>query len=191
MQNSIPPVFIPPIGLITIYSAGKTWAAAGFREMRDVYNFNIIARWIDGMESVLTSPDAIANPFTLHDEDYKREIWDNGCKLDCMAADMMVLHCAPIDGNLHSGSLVELGHVTSNNRPCYIIGTCESMEPVNNSNRAWRSQKVVYYWPELTEMKDGFLRAISHYQQNFASQWCERHPDLLLEAARQSALKRA
>ena len=162
-------MFIPAKEDISIYGAGKTWAASTLREMRDVHGFNINSRWID-IQDVLQSPTD-EFPTEIHaDEDYKREIWDNGCKADCLSADMMVLVCSPADGEKHSGSLVELGHVTAFGKPAYIVGTCASVEPVGHSDRAWRSQANVFWWPDL-EPLGGFSKAISHYQTFFAEQW--------------------
>jgi len=155
---------------IRIYGAGKTWAATELREMRDKYGFNINSRWID-VQNVLTSPDD-EFPAEIHEnEDYKREIWDNGCKQDCISCDMMVLLAHPHDGEKHSGSLVELGHVTVLGKPAYIIGTCASIEPAGHSDRAWKSQANVFWEPNPTDTVSGFAWAVSHYIVNFADQW--------------------
>tara|TARA_Y100000034_G_scaffold113340_1_gene148264 strand:+ start:4361 stop:4867 length:507 start_codon:yes stop_codon:yes gene_type:complete len=159
--------------LISIYSAGKTWAGHGFRDMRE-QGFNINARWID-VQDLLSGPSDSFAPEIHANEAYKREIWDNGCKVDCLACDMMLLYCSPEDGNTHSGSLVELGHVTALGKPVYIIGTCESVEPVGNSDRAWKSQKIVTHWPEITDMLTGFRKAVRHYQRNYRAQWEANH----------------
>lgn len=163
---------------IKIYTAGKTWAAHWYREMRQ-HGFNINARWID-IQDVLSGPDD-SFPDEIHaDEDYKREIWDNGCKIDCLTCDMMVLACHPQDGEKHSGSLVELGHVTGAGKPCYILGTCASVEPVGHSDRAWKAQKVVKHWPEFDvsnseQLLAGMKRAVFHYQRYYEKQWHERN----------------
>ena len=159
-----------------IYTAGKTWAAHWFRPLKDQFNIN--ARWIDIQSVLADENDAIPNE-SHADEEYKRRIWDKGCKVDCMTCDMMIMACHPDDGNMHSGSLVELGHVTSNNRPVYILGTCESVEPVGNSDRAWRSQACVHWFPEV-DVKDplalemAFLHCVGHYRDNYAAQYIGR-----------------
>lgn len=159
-----------------IYTAGKTWAAHWFRPLKD--QFNIIARWIDVQDVLKDESDII--PDEIHaDEEYKRRIWDEGCKVDCTVCDMMILACHPDDGNTHSGSLVELGHVTANNRPVYILGTCESVEPSDNSDRAWRSQACVHWFPEYNvknpaELRLGFEHCVAHYRKNYVGQYLAR-----------------
>lgn len=158
---------------IKIYAAGKTWAGFGFREMVKK-GYNIIARWIN-VQDILTGPDDEFSEEIHNNEDYKREIWDNGCKVDCLDADMMLLYASPEDGNNHSGSLVELGHVSAFGKPVYIIGTCQSFEPIGNSDRAWKSQRHVYHWPNISDMAEGFEKAVAHYKANYNKQWHERN----------------
>jgi hypothetical protein len=163
---------------IKIYTAGKTWAAHWFQNMRN-YGFNINARWID-VQQVLRDFNDEHSQEVLQNERYKREIWDNGCKIDCLTCDMMILACHPNDADKHSGSLVELGHVTGQHKPCYIIGTCASIEPVGHSDRAWKAQQVVRHWPEYDvtdpeQLLVAFKRAIRHYQRNYAEQWANRN----------------
>ena len=92
----------------------------------------------------------------------------------------MIMACHPDDGNNHSGSLVELGHVTGAGKPAYILGTCQSVEPIGNSDRAWKSQAIVHHWPEYdpsdpAQMLEGFKRVISHYRKHYSEQWQERN----------------
>jgi len=155
---------------IKIYSAGKTWAAPTFQMLRDKHNYNIIARWID-VQKVLKGPEDTFAAETHNDEDYKRKIWEEGCKQDCLNADMGFMFVTPEDGNMHSGSLVELGHITAFGKPVYIAGTCESVEPVGNSDRAWRSQSCVYWRPELTDPVTAIAWAVEHYKTNYTHQW--------------------
>ena len=168
------PDFKPPLNMVSIYSAGKTWMAADFRKLRDRHGFNINARWID-IQQALTGPDDIFPDEVHADEEYKREIWDNGCKVDCLNADMGILVARPEDKNMHSGSLVELGHITAFNKPMYILGTCESFEPAGNSDRAWKSQECVHFWPEETDAIKGFYKAVGHYQMHYAEQWFDKY----------------
>jgi len=154
---------------IKIYGAGKTWMAEPLKSIRDDLGLNIISGWID-YQKVLKGPEDTFAAETHANEDYKRAVWDDGCKPDCLNADMMLMLCKPEDGNMHSGSLVELGHVTAFGKPTYIIGTCESVEPVGNSDRAWRSQSCVYWWPELS-FEEGAIKAVEHYRENYYNQW--------------------
>lgn len=159
---------------IEIYGAGKTWAAAELKRMRDEEGFNINSSWID-LEQVLTSPTD-EHPKEIHEnKDFLREIWDNGCLKDCTSSDMMVLLTTPADGEKHSGSIVELGIITGQNKPVYIIGTCASFEPVGHSDRAWKQQKLVTHWPEITDPLEGFTKAVNHYRRNYRNQWLGRH----------------
>jgi hypothetical protein len=55
----------------------------------------------------------------------------------------------------------------------------ESVEPVGNSDRAWRSQACVHWFPEV-DVKDplalemAFLHCVGHYRANYASQFIAR-----------------
>lgn len=157
---------------IKIYGAGKTWAAKTLRELR-ADGFNIISRWID-VQDVLTSPTDVFPDEIHNDEQYKREVWELGCKVDCLACDFGFLVAQPEDRNMHSGSIVELGHITAFNKPVYIVGTCESFEPVGNSDRAWKSQSMVYHWRDLTP-GEGIEKAVAHYRRNYRAQWIQRN----------------
>ena len=158
---------------IKVYGAGKTWAAEALRDLRE-QGYNISSRWIDS-PICLTHPGDSHKPETLKDEKFKREIWENGCKQDCMESDFMFMITTPADKNMHSGALVELGHVTAFNKPVYIIGTCESVEPVGNSDRAWKAQKIVHHWPEILNPKEGMEKALTHYRRNYREQWITRN----------------
>lgn len=160
---------MPELHEISIYTAGKTWSAEKFRELRDVHGFNINASWID-VQDVLTSPDDEFPEEILHDEEYKREIWDNGCKVDCLNADMALVAATPEDGEKHSGSLVELGHV-SLYKPVFIHGTCRSFEPVGHSDRAWKAQANVHTIPAHLSLVEGTHWAVRHYQENYSELW--------------------
>lgn len=188
MKNSTP--FIPPMELIKIYTAGKTWAGHIFRDMKKYYGFNIVARWIDAQDILAnvndTFPDAIHN-----DKEYLQNIWQM-CFEDCGECDVMILAAQPQDENDHSGSLVELGHVAGpgSEKPVYLLGTCQSFEPYKNSDRAFLNMPHVYHWPEYTDetLHAGFTRAIQHYQEHYAQQWRDNNSDFLLEQSRQKAL---
>lgn len=153
---------------VRIYGAGKTWSAPIHRNLRDVHGFHVISRWIDAQQ-VLKSPDDEFPPEVHANEAGKRDIWAI-CREDCLAADMGLLVCDPADENMHSGSLVELGHITAFGKPVYIIGTCASVEPAGNSDRAWKSQPCVYYWPDMNPV-EGAEAALDHYLANYTSQF--------------------
>lgn len=155
---------------IKIYTAGKTWTAPEFQKLRDDHGFKVNARWID-FQKVLKGPEDTFAEETHNDEDYKRAIWDDGCKQDCLDCDMGLMFVTPADKNMHSGSLVELGHITAFGKPVYIAGTCESVEPVGNSDRAWRSQSCVYWRPDITDIVEAGEWAVEHYNANYAHQW--------------------
>lgn len=153
---------------VEIYGAGKTWAAPTLRMIRDDLGLNINSRWIDAQQ-VLQSPDDTFPAEVHENEEYKRYIW-NKCREDCLAADMGFMVCDPADGEKHSGSLVELGHITAFGKPVYIVGTCASVEPTGHSDRAWKSQPWVYWRPELSPV-EGAEWAIRHYLANYGAQW--------------------
>ena len=158
---------------IVIYGAGKTWAAPVLRAMKK-FGFNINSSWIDAGDLPET-PTENFSAFKSSNKAYKRDIWDNGCKPDAVSADAMIMLCFPEDGESHSGSLVELGHVSGQGKPVYVLGTCESVEPVGHSNRAFMCQQNVHHFPEFTRENflDGFKKVIRHYQRNYVSQWKE------------------
>lgn len=159
---------------IEIYSAGKTWAAAGFKDMRDNYGFNINARWID-LPETLDSPDAEFD-YENTDFSYLEKMWDHGCKIDACFADAMVLYARPEDGEKHSGSLVELGHITSSyaytgiQKPVYLVGTCKSFEKVGHSDRGFKHQRV-FHTINTQSMLDGFHQATLHYAEHYYNDW--------------------
>lgn len=165
-------LYIPHKQEIIIYGAGKTWSAGIIRDLRDNHGFNINSRWIDHSQ-VLDSPDDEHPPEVHENKQELRNIWDNGCKIDCNHCDMLVMYCQKADGEKHSGSLVEIGIVTGQDKPAYIIGTCISVEPIGHSDRAWKQQKVVQHWPDLSPI-DGTYAAIEHYQRHYAAQWNQR-----------------
>ena len=163
---------------VKIYMAGKTWSAHWYREMVK-RGFISTARWINE-ENVLKDATDIMPDSVHQNEGYKRDIWAK-CKTDCFAADMGIIAAHPDDGNMHSGSLVELGHITALDRPVYILGTCASFEPAGDSDRAWKSQPCVYYWPEYDvtnadALEIGMLRAVRHYIENYTDQWFQNNP---------------
>lgn len=166
---------------IKIYGAGKTWAAEALKDLR-AQGFNIISRWID-LDGVLKHPGDTFSKEIHENEKLKREIWENGCKKDCITCDLMFMITTPVDKNTHSGTLVETGHVTAFNKPVYIIGTCESVEPVGNSDRAWKSQSIVHHWPNITNPTEGIKKSILHYRRNYRAQWLNRNMPTLNKIA--------
>ena len=166
---------------IKIYGAGKTWAAPALRGLR-AEGFNIISRWIDH-QACLTSPTDIHAEEILQNEAEKQTIWEFGCKEDCLACDFMFMITQPEDGNDHSGSLVELGHVTAFNKPVYIIGTCQSVENYKNSDRAWKAQSMVYHWRHITDPLEGIEKAVAHYRKNYRAQWLQRNMPVHVKTA--------
>ena len=165
---------VPSNQEIIVYGAGKTWAAQVLRELRDNHGVNINSRWIE-LDGVLTGPEDNFPEEAHTNTEFLREIWDNGCKQDCNNSDMMILIANPEDEAMHSGSLVELGIVSGNDKPVYILGTCESFEPVGHSDRAWKSQVCVYYWPQyVNDQIRGAMKALDHYREHYAAQWYNR-----------------
>ncbi len=171
-----------------IYSAGKTWAAAEFRVMREK-GFNIQARWID-LPECLDSPNDEFSPEIHADVAALQDTWDNGCKIDCVMSDLGILFATEVDKGMHSGSLVELGHITASElytgirKPVYIIGSCESFEPVKNSDRAWKAQKLVFHYPDLSLIQ-GFQTAIAHYIANFEEDYHNARYSSYLEGVKE------
>ena len=158
---------------IKIYGAGKTWAAEALRDLRG-QGYNIISRWIDS-PVCLTSPTDTHKPEIHKNEKFKRNIWEFGCKVDCKECDFGFIIATPADKNMHSGAIAELGHITAFDKPVYIVGTCESFEPVGNSDRAWKAQSMVYHWPNITDFKEGIEKALAHYRRNYREQWLSRN----------------
>ncbi len=157
---------------ILIYTMGKTWAGHAFKELPPL-GFNVCARWIN-VPDILDNPQDTFSAEIHANEEYKRKIWDEGCKVDCNAADMGILYTQVHDRNMLSGALVELGHITADNRPVYIIGSSASTEPAGDSDRAWKSQSCVYYWPHIADLKFGAQKAVEHYIAHYSEQWRER-----------------
>lgn len=160
-------MIIPKPNEIIFYTAGKTWQASKFLSLLSK-GYNINARWIKHPK-VLKSPTDEHDPETHKDENLKRNIWET-CKEDCLNADAGFLYTEPVDGNTLSGALVELGHITGFNKPFYICGTSESIEPVGNSDRAWKSQKCVHILPHIN-IFEAMTAACEHYRDIYSWQW--------------------
>jgi len=171
-----------------IYSAGKTWAAADFRMLRTL-GFNINSRWID-LQECLTSPDDKFSPEIHADIEGLREVWDNGCKIDCVMADLGIVFATEADKNMHSGALVEIGHITCSDlytgirKPVYIIGDCDSFRPVANSDRAWKAQALVFHYPDLSLIR-GFQTAVAHYITHFEEDYHKARYSSYLEGVKE------
>lgn len=159
---------------IVIYTAGKTWAAEGFRKMRDEHGYNVNAHWID-ISNTLSSPQ---DSFDYENQDfsYLEKMWDHGCKMDCCMCDMGIVYATEADGNMHSGSLVEIGHITASfpylgiQKPIYLIGSCQSFEKMGNSDRGFMHQRVFHKLP-TNDIEKGFAQATEHYRQHYTEDW--------------------
>ena len=166
----------PPKHMINIYGAGKTWAAENLRDLRDNHGFNIISRWID-IQHVLKGPE---DTFNYESDEMKSTdlgtLWDKGCKMDSTFCDLNLTLAQEADGEMHSGSLVELGQTSACfayiqiQKPVYVIGSCRSFEQVGHSDRAWKFQRCFHHFPDLDYIA-GAEAAIKHYQQHYALDW--------------------
>lgn len=159
---------------IVIYTAGKTWSAEKFKLMRDRFGYNINAHWID-IKAVLSSPED-THDYENTDFNYLEKMWDHGCKMDACTADMAIIYASKEDRNMHSGSLVEIGHMTASyallqiQKPVYLIGSCESFEKVGNSDRGWTHQRV-FNKIGTDDLVEGFAKATNHYIENYFADW--------------------
>ena len=137
--------------------------AESFKALREL-GFNINSRWID-VQDVLSGPEDTYKEYMS--DDHLRNIWDNGCKIDCLNCDVMILAVHPRDGNTHAGALVELGHVTALGKRVYVLGNCDSFMKSPTSDKAFMQQDVVTHWPEVdtsnfNELAKAFHRAVLH-----------------------------
>jgi len=158
---------------IVIYTAGKTWAAPAFKRMRTI-GYNVNSHWID-IANTLSSPQ---DSFDYENQDfsYLEKMWDHGCKADACYADCIIAYATKEDGNMHSGSIAEIGHGSASymylqiEKPVYLVGSCQSFEKVGNSDRGWTHQRVFHKLP-TDDIEEGFRLATEHYAANHFHDW--------------------
>ena len=160
-----------------IYGAGKTWMAPRLKMLRDNHGFNMISRWIDHPQTLKSFDDEHA-PEVHEDKATLGNIWDGGCLLDTTSCDYMALLAHPRDEEKHSGSLVELGIVTGQGKPVYVIGSCASFEGTGHSDRAFMAQTLIHWQPKVDVMDDlqlliAMRAAQLHYFQNYDVKACQ------------------
>lgn len=102
------------------YIASKTKHAARWRMLRDMGGLNVTSTWIDE-----------AGPGESKDvADLARR-----CVEEAKAADRLILYCEP--GELHKGSLIEVGAALAAGVPVYCVGTCESLSDTFARHPLW------------------------------------------------------
>ena len=140
----------------SIYSAGKVYNAERFREMRDLYGYNINARWID------LSEQAAEN---------KQLVWEL-CHADACAADMVIIYCHDYY-DYPLGTLIEAGHAMGQNRPVYCINRCIHTVPGDKSDCAYTFHSL---WTTIEnedgsfmDIREGYRRVMAHYFPNWVT----------------------
>lgn len=142
---------------ILIYSAGKTWHAPLFREMRDNLGYNIVATWIDFGCSV---NDLLP--------EHRFSLWNN-ILLDMRKADVSIMYCQDM-AEEQSGAIAEIGAMIIQGKPVYCIGTCVSLEPIPTSDRAF-TQSDLFHFTEANTIRAGYREALAHYKRHYYLDW--------------------
>lgn len=141
-------------GQISIYSAGKTWHAPLFKEMRDQLGYNIVASWIDFNCAIHHLPD-----------EHKHSLWHHIIN-DVRNSDLIIVYCGD-EKEEQGGAMLEVGKYLVLGKPVYCIGTCASFEPVNHSDRAFTHCKH-WHFTKATTIRAGYREALAHYKRHYA-----------------------
>ena len=145
----------------TIYSAGKTWHAGVFRQLRDLLGYNIIARWID------------LDPESDFVKNEKGRLWSQ-CLEDATTADITIVYC----GAAHEeqrGALVEIGHALAAGKYVYLLNSCKTFEANDGSDVAFTHHPrfVSIKTAETKAARVGYRLAIRDWQQRQAGNGLE------------------
>jgi len=140
----------------SIYSAGKTWHAGIFRQLRDLLGYNIVARWID----LDPESDFVANE--------KGRLWSQ-CLEDATAADITIVYCGNVNEE-QRGALVEIGHALAAGKFVYLLNSCKTFQADDGSDVAFthhpRFVSIETAGPKAARV--GYRLAIQDWQQRQA-----------------------
>jgi nucleoside 2-deoxyribosyltransferase len=127
-----------------VYTAGKIWHAPKFQELRDVFGYDVNARWID-----------------LDDNNYivkrRKDILWQICYEDVRDCDFVLLYCEDMSEE-QRGALVEIGMAYAFQKPVYAVGTCKTIQPNKISDVAFTHFEGFHWLPESNLLK-GFRMA--------------------------------
>lgn len=129
---------------IKFYPAGKVWHAPKFRELRDNYNMNVNARWID----LEDSSDIVQNR--------KGDLWQM-CLEDVRSSDFVLLYSEAFEEE-QRGALVEIGMAYGMGKPVYAVGRCKSVSPNAISDVAF-THHPLWKWLDTDNLVQGALMA--------------------------------
>ena len=133
-----------------VYTAGKIWHAPKFQELRDVFGYDVNARWID-----------------LDDNNYivkrRKDILWQICYEDVRDCDFVLLYCEDMSEE-QRGALVEIGMAYAFQKPVYAVGTCKTIQPNKISDVAFTHFEGFHWLPE-TDLKKGFRMAEKMFLQ--------------------------
>jgi nucleoside 2-deoxyribosyltransferase len=152
---------------IKIYIAGKTWHGEKFRNIEHA-GYNLISTWIH-FPGQLKNREDYHPPAQLLNANEKLILWDS-CLWECVNCDALVLYCEPEDKNTLSGALVEMGAATGAGKPIYCIGTCDSIQPNSNSDKAFTYQSLWHFVP-YNDIQEGMAWVIEHYNEHYIKDW--------------------
>ena len=127
-----------------VYTAGKIWHAPKFQELRDVFGYDVNARWID-----------------LDDNNWivrkRKDILWQICYEDVRDCDFVLLYCEDMSEE-QRGALVEIGMAYAFQKPVYAVGTCKTIQPNKISDVAFTHFEGFHWLPESDLLK-GFRMA--------------------------------
>jgi len=127
-----------------VYTAGKIWHAPKFQELRDVFGYDVNARWID-----------------LDDNNWivrkRKDILWQICYEDVRDCDFVLLYCEDMSEE-QRGALVEIGMAYAFQKPVYAVGTCKTIQPNKISDVAFTHFEGFHWLPE-TDLLKGFRMA--------------------------------
>ena len=127
-----------------VYTAGKIWHAPKFQELRDVFGYDVNARWID-----------------LDDNNYivkrRKDLLWQICYEDVRDCDFVLLYCEDMSEE-QRGALVEIGMAYAFQKPVYAVGTCKTIQPNKISDVAFTHFEGFHWLPESNLLK-GFRMA--------------------------------
>ena len=152
---------------VVIYFAGKTWHADKFRSMHEK-GYNTNASWVY-LPGKLTSREDFHPPIQTMTHDEKEEIWHH-CLYESSHCDIVVIYCEPEDGDMLSGAISEAGSAMAHGKTVYQIGTCASLEPNKNSDKAFT---YCSFWKKVpeTDLEKGLEWILKHYNDNYVENW--------------------
>jgi nucleoside 2-deoxyribosyltransferase len=152
---------------VIIYFAGKTWHADKFRIMHEK-GYNTNASWVY-LPGKLTSREDFHPPIQTMTREQKEEIWHH-CLYESSHCDIVVLYCEPEDGDMLSGAISEAGSAMAHGKQVYQIGSCSSVEPNKNSDKAFTYCSFWHVVPE-TDLEKGLEWIFNHYNNNYVGNW--------------------